>query len=260
MLFTDEQVGKYVRLLCCQHQHGHLTEKDMLSICKTYDESIWLKFEKLKDGTFHNLRLHNEILKRSNFCNSRRNNALRTKNTCKAYAKHMEDENEDVNEDRIKDEIEIKSKENTSKVFVGNAEYRKVCETLKNRILEIRQQKITDVVLKKWEHAVDLMIRIDKRTLPEIEELINECHNMEPSATGFTWRNNILSMEKLRLRWNEGKIYIGMNGKKVKANKTKLFKTELGKTTIYNPQEEIAGPEEVKKLLEKTTNSMRGVK
>jgi hypothetical protein len=34
---TDEQVGKYIRLLCLQHQKGSLTEKDMLKICKTYD-------------------------------------------------------------------------------------------------------------------------------------------------------------------------------------------------------------------------------
>ena len=25
--FTDEQVGKYIRLLMAQHQHGHLSEK-----------------------------------------------------------------------------------------------------------------------------------------------------------------------------------------------------------------------------------------
>jgi len=31
---TDEQVGKYIRLLCLQHQKGYLTEKDMISIRK----------------------------------------------------------------------------------------------------------------------------------------------------------------------------------------------------------------------------------
>jgi hypothetical protein len=30
MTFTDEQVGKYIRLLCLQHQKDKLTEKDML--------------------------------------------------------------------------------------------------------------------------------------------------------------------------------------------------------------------------------------
>ena len=36
---------------------------------------------------------------------------------------------------------------------------------------------------------------------------------MEPSPNGFTWRNNILSMGKLRSNWNNGKISIGMNRK-----------------------------------------------
>ena len=30
MLMTDEEVGKDIRLLCLQHQKGHLKEKDML--------------------------------------------------------------------------------------------------------------------------------------------------------------------------------------------------------------------------------------
>jgi len=37
---TDEQVGKYMRLLCIQHQKGMLTEQDMLSICKAYDKHM----------------------------------------------------------------------------------------------------------------------------------------------------------------------------------------------------------------------------
>jgi hypothetical protein len=71
---TDEQVGKYIRLLCLQHQHGHLTEQHMINICKTYDEHIFSKFEKLPDGKYHNVRLHNEILKRCAYSESRRKN------------------------------------------------------------------------------------------------------------------------------------------------------------------------------------------
>ena len=29
MLMSDEEVGQYIRLLCLQHQKGHLKEKDM---------------------------------------------------------------------------------------------------------------------------------------------------------------------------------------------------------------------------------------
>ena len=43
---TDEQVGKYIRLLCLQHQKGKLTDKDMYRVCGTYDSEIFCKFIK----------------------------------------------------------------------------------------------------------------------------------------------------------------------------------------------------------------------
>jgi hypothetical protein len=101
---TNEQVGKYIRLLCLQHQKGKLTEKDMLSICKAYDFEIWDKF--IKDGdTFYNERMYNETIRRQKFSESRRNNAKSPKNdsTSKAYAKHMETETETINETIIED-------------------------------------------------------------------------------------------------------------------------------------------------------------
>lgn len=96
---TDEQVGKYIRLLCLQHQKGKLTEKDMLSICKAYDVDIWDKF-KLEDGVYINERMYKEAVRRQKFSESRRNNAKSLKNdsTSKAYAKHMETETETINE------------------------------------------------------------------------------------------------------------------------------------------------------------------
>lgn len=99
--FTNEQIGKFLRLLMAQHQHGHLTEKQMLHICGTYDKEVFDKFEKDAEGMFFNSRLETEILKRSNFCKSRKDN--RTKKLVKkSYVKHMENENENKNEDIIK--------------------------------------------------------------------------------------------------------------------------------------------------------------
>ena len=94
---TNEQVGKYIRLLCLQHQKGKLTEKDMLSICSAYDVDIWDKF-KIEDGVFINERMHNEAVRRQKFSESRRNNAKSPKNdsTSKAYATHMETETETI--------------------------------------------------------------------------------------------------------------------------------------------------------------------
>ena len=91
----NEQVGKYIRLLCLQHQKGKLSEKDMLSICKAYDNEIWDKF-KIEDGFYYNERMYNETIRRQKFSESRRNNAKSTKkeSTSEAYAEHMETETE----------------------------------------------------------------------------------------------------------------------------------------------------------------------
>ena len=91
----NEQVGKYIRLLCLQHQKGKLSEKDMLSICKGYDSEIWDKF-KIEDGLYYNDRMLNETVRRQKFSESRRNNAKSPKkeSTSEAYAKHMETETE----------------------------------------------------------------------------------------------------------------------------------------------------------------------
>ena len=107
MFFTDEQVGKYIRLLCAQHQKGRLTEKDMLHICRTYDKDIFSKFTKDSDDNYYNERLEVEINKRKEYTESRRANRLKGIENKKkketydtsydtSYVPHMENENRNV--------------------------------------------------------------------------------------------------------------------------------------------------------------------
>jgi len=107
MLMSDEQVGKYIKLLCLQHQKGRLSEKHMLSICNTYDEDIYEKFEKDHNGYYYNIRLEEEIIRRNKYTESRRNNAKGTRKPTrkrqKAYVKHMETET--INENETKDRV-----------------------------------------------------------------------------------------------------------------------------------------------------------
>jgi hypothetical protein len=114
-LMSDEQIGKYIKLLCYQHQMGHLSERDMLKICKTYDEDIFSKFEKDENGLYFNARLHQEVEKRKAYSESRRQN--RTKkdmnNISNSYVQHMENEN--VNR------IVIKNKVPTVEEFIAYA-------------------------------------------------------------------------------------------------------------------------------------------
>jgi len=100
-----EQRGKYITLLCLQHQQGHIQKKHMLSICSAQDEEVLSKFVIDDKGMYYNIRLEEETIKRRKYSESRRNNALNgeksnKKNKSKtdeAYAEHMENENEDVN-------------------------------------------------------------------------------------------------------------------------------------------------------------------
>lgn len=117
MFFSDEQVGKYMRLLCAQHQNGSLTEEEMLKICGNRDDKIFNKFKQGKDGLFQNQRLTAEVNKRKKYSASRSKNIgkrwskegkplsgkkiddIHMKNTCNTHVIHMENENEIENRD-----------------------------------------------------------------------------------------------------------------------------------------------------------------
>ena len=60
MLMTDEEIGQYIKLICLQHQKGHLKEKDILNICKTHNEEIFSKFKIDEEGNYYNERLETE--------------------------------------------------------------------------------------------------------------------------------------------------------------------------------------------------------
>ena len=108
MFMRNEQVGKYIKLLCMQHQQGHLREEDMLEMCGSYDERIFSKFVKDEQGFYYNQRMEEETEKRRRYSESRSNNRKKKKsedmnadvrNTSKTYVSHMENENENINED-----------------------------------------------------------------------------------------------------------------------------------------------------------------
>lgn len=115
VFMRNEQVGKYIKLLCMQHQQGHLREEDMLEMCGTYDERIFSKFVKDENGLYYNERMEEETLKRKRYSESRSANRKSAKskdmtkdvkNTSKTYVSHMENEIENENINVIKSIIE----------------------------------------------------------------------------------------------------------------------------------------------------------
>jgi uncharacterized protein YdaU (DUF1376 family) len=72
--FTDEQTGQYVRLLCHQHQLGHIPFGHMTKTLSTSSNPVWTKFIKDENGLYYNIRLDEEKEKRISYCKSRVNN------------------------------------------------------------------------------------------------------------------------------------------------------------------------------------------
>jgi hypothetical protein len=69
--FTDAERGQYIRLLCEQHQNGHIPENHMVSISFSLGSPVCAKFTKDKDGNYFNERMELEIEKRAKFTDSR---------------------------------------------------------------------------------------------------------------------------------------------------------------------------------------------
>ena len=118
LFMTNEEVGAYIRVLCMQHQKGHLTEEEILQICQKKEifSSVILHFKKDKKGLYYNKRMDKEKDKRQKYSESRaRNRANPNKdmnnisstyeNISNTYEEHMENENEDenINENNILD-------------------------------------------------------------------------------------------------------------------------------------------------------------
>ena len=74
---------------------------------------------------------------------------------------------------------------------------------LSNFLLSLIKERNPDYKqpnLQVWSKHIDLMIRIDKRPIHEIESIIQSCQQ------DLFWQNNILSTEKLRKQYDQLKL------------------------------------------------------
>jgi len=110
---TMEERGQFITLLCLQHQKGRLTDKTIRLCLGSVSVDVLSKFTKDKQGNFYNERLSEEIEKRIQFTESRRNNGSkggRPKNNTKPLGLPKDNLMEDVNENENEDIIINKSK------------------------------------------------------------------------------------------------------------------------------------------------------
>lgn len=167
--FTHEQTGKYIRMLCAQHQHGHLSQEQVLMICGTLDKQVLEKFEQDPTGKFFNERLDIEIERRKKFCESRRQNKL----SKKTHDKHVETVTETKTITNTEKEEKGVQGENESTAF---REFKIFLSEEAPKLLKVKQP-FTELQFEK-------INGIYPRS--EIESLCREMQNYEPFLKKYT--------------------------------------------------------------------------
>lgn len=114
---SNEQVGKYIRLLCLQHQKGKLTIQDFQHYAAENDQAILEKFV-FNGGFYYNSRLVDESEKRKKHSEHQKNkaklrwqyqnDAVAMPDLCRGNAVAMPLENENANENENENENIIK--------------------------------------------------------------------------------------------------------------------------------------------------------
>lgn len=179
MLMTDEEIGQYIKLLCLQHQKGHLKEKDMLNICKTYNEDIFSKFKKDKEGNYYNERLEYEANKRKAYSESRRNNRKKKetyekdmKNICNSYEQHMGNANENRNRNINKNNSKVNdSCVNDLQVIIDF--YNENIGLITPYVLEILSSYAEEMDQELIILAMKKSVEANKRTIQYIKAILN---------------------------------------------------------------------------------------
>ena len=189
MLMTDEEIGQYIKLLCLQHQKGHLKEKDMLNICKTYNEDIFSKFTKDADGNYYNERLEYEANKRKEYSESRRNNSKKKeekqtheedmKNICNSYEKHMENRNRNENIDINKNILYNEDVEKINQIFletIGSTNINNINECIE--YLDKLEYEVIEYALKqtarvgaKWNYTKAILDNYVSENINTLEKV-----------------------------------------------------------------------------------------
>lgn len=144
-LMSFEQKGKYVSLLCYQHQLGHLSKEDMISVCGE-DKRIFSKFKQDPEGLYYNERLEKESIKRSSFSQSRRNNA----STSLALAKHMPEHMENVNRnENNKEQLKTTKVQFLEFVFMTQGQYDQLAQKLGKTVLDEYVERLNNYIGSK---------------------------------------------------------------------------------------------------------------
>jgi len=87
----DHEIGKYIKILCYQHTHGHLSEEMMSTICRgVVPKNVLFKFIQDENGNWYNERLEEVIEERKTF------KQLQSENAKSGHEKRKKDNGNDL--------------------------------------------------------------------------------------------------------------------------------------------------------------------
>ncbi|MGN1301805.1 MAG: hypothetical protein ACI4U9_04725 [Clostridia bacterium] len=213
MLMSNEEIGIYIKILCIQHQQGHLKKDDLLNMGAT--EKILSKLKIDNEGAYYNERLELEANKRRAYSESRSNNRKKKttykediKNICNSYEKHMGNEN--INENVNINENDIESKENINILELWEMQF--------NQFYEKYPRKVKKQDVKKWFQKNKPSNELFSSMLNSLEQF-RASKDWQKDGGQFipypsTWLNqkrwededivNIKPMSALQRAWNKG--------------------------------------------------------
>jgi hypothetical protein len=161
-----EQRGKYITLMCIQHQKGYLTDADMKSVLNEEDYLLAEKFYKADDGNWYNQKMTDVINERKEYTANRLRNFnkgndkdIDMNNDMNTHKEsHMEhhtgDEDEDENQDRNQDENEIDNEYEVGSEEAELEEYYQEAyleELNKEYSKASRQETLANTMAATWE-------------------------------------------------------------------------------------------------------------
>lgn len=142
---TLEEIGQFIKLLCVQHQTGHLSKKAIKVSVGGVSRDVMKFFELDENGLYYNKRLDEEISKRKRFSESRQKNAQKRYEKIAAYASasavHMENEIEIENINET--DIEIDN-ENETEIEIETGKKYKLDNKIKRKYGEFENVRLTD--------------------------------------------------------------------------------------------------------------------
>ena len=165
---TMEERGQYITMLCFQHLKGSVSEKTIRLNLGSVSVCVLDKFIRDENGELYNKRLREEIVKRNNFTESRRNNGIkggRPKENKKPKGKpkqnHKDNLMEDVNineNNNINDNI----KTPLEKAFLNFIEHRK---QLKKPVTKIQEQALKNKIWELSGQSENIAIKIIEQSI-----------------------------------------------------------------------------------------------